>query len=252
MAGATWVHADSDAGISDLHPLDLLGGGVLTSRAKEAGTLGDPARHLPQPKGPRLGIRVPGPLGTPRNMYSKEMYRFLWAPWPQLSGTFALTGVGQGSSDFRILPLRRPFLLPGWLLDRGGRNCKRNELRIDKQGDIGPGGRTTGAWFYVHLLCGLPCLPALPAALCAHHSSPSTLTWGLGLPLNSRLQVSGGPAAWDHSTPRSWRADTQRRGSEPTEAPDQTPWAGCRLPWEKLTQWELQLELRLGSLLRAI
>lgn len=36
-----------------------------------------------------------------------------------------------------------------------------------------------------------------------------------------------------------------------TEALDQTAWAGCRAPWDKLTQWEPGLESRRGGLLRA-
>lgn len=70
--------------------------------------------------------------------------------------TFALTGMGWGSFDFRISPLSRPFLLPGCWMEEGSvrgmsLELKGRETVAEEEGPLGPG--------FVPACHGLLCSP---------------------------------------------------------------------------------------------
>lgn len=156
----------------------MLAGRGPTSGAEEAGTLGASPCRLPCPEGPKLGIWVPGPLGAPRKSVQEGAVSILRGsaaaaqrnrhlPRPGCAGAGVSSDSGISSSQ---------ALSATWFSNR--RKCEGSELRIDGQGVIGPGKRTTGAWFHVHLLWAALSTQAvwLPADLphpCIH--TPLTL-----------------------------------------------------------------------------
>lgn len=154
------------------------------------GALGAPARHPRRPKGLRLGIWAPGPLGAPRKHTCGERS---FVGFHRVCGGTDICPDRSVRGAFRsVSPLPRPCLLPGF---GRRRKCEGNELRIDERGGSGPGGRAAGA-------CVPARRPARRGLSCCHglHGCQQTFLAPACTPLLTPHACLGTP--WPHLSHR--------------------------------------------------